>query len=638
VFTTGKRYSSTYLGRDKEVTMFVQKCNWLIVMLLVLVCAAMAGLSGLPAQQTIKNPGTIIVARPNGAEILDPAAISDDFSAETGLNMYESLLRFKPGETSEYEPALASVVPTKDNGLITVGVDTEYIDFPIRAGVKFHKGGTLTPEDVKYSFLRSIIADMSGSGVRLFMEALTGYSSIEDVAKNLAGVDDFAEVDAVHLRDAFYVIDDAIQVMGNTVEFRFHKTYAPAMTFFVGKGFFESIVDKSWVIEQGGWPGTADTWIDYHNLPNEEYVLYDKVNGTGPFQLISWDRATGELTMGRFDGYCRGPARIEKVIVKKVLEWTTRKLMLQNGDIDIINNNPPAYLDQLEGEEGIVINTGIRFLLSTGFYLTWNVTGENNPRLGSGKLDGNGIPPDFFSDINIRKAFAYTMDYDACIEEYWQGQTYQPCGPILKGMPGYREDQPCYRYDPDKAEEYFRKAYDGKLWEVGFKLKAGVLAGRPKFKVNLDILQDRLLRLNPKFQMEVEELESGTLLDSYFSGRLPITSLSSMTSRTGVDPHAFITDYMASSGLQAGVAGPSFVSLAKQEFDPLIEEAATALDEAKREELYDQLQRLYYEYVVSIIVFESPTNIAYRDWVNGIDSSLSVVNPVTISFYMLWKD
>ena len=30
-----------------------------------------------------------------------------------------------------------------------------------------------------------------------------------------------------------------------------------------------------------------------------------------------------------------------------------------------------------------------------------------NPYLGSNKLDGDGIPADFFQDVHIRKAFAY---------------------------------------------------------------------------------------------------------------------------------------------------------------------------------------------------------------------------------------
>ena len=47
-----------------------------------------------------------------------------------------------------------------------------------------------------------------------------------------------------------------------------------------------------------------------------------------------------------------------------------------------------------------------------------------NPYIGSGELDGNGIPADFFSDVHVRKAFNYCFDYDAYIDDAsgWRGR------------------------------------------------------------------------------------------------------------------------------------------------------------------------------------------------------------------------
>ena len=38
-------------------------------------------------------------------------------------------------------------------------------------------------------------------------------------------------------------------------------------------------------------------------------------------------------------------------------------------------------------------------------------SGPTSNYIGSGQLDGNGVPPDFFSDLHIRKAFAYSFDF-----------------------------------------------------------------------------------------------------------------------------------------------------------------------------------------------------------------------------------
>src|SRR5690554_2984313 len=82
---------------------------------------------------------------------LDPHWQYDSASAEIVANVYENLIQFKPGSVTEFEPLLATEVPTIENGLIKDDGKT-YV-FPIREGVLFHSGHALTPEDVKYSFL-----------------------------------------------------------------------------------------------------------------------------------------------------------------------------------------------------------------------------------------------------------------------------------------------------------------------------------------------------------------------------------------------------------------------------------------------------------------------------------------------------
>ena len=49
-------------------------------------------------------------------------------------------------------------------------------------------------------------------------------------------------------------------------------------------------------------------------------------------------------------------------------------------------------------------------------------TTGSNKRIGSGALDGKGIPPDFFSDIHIRKAFNYSFDWDTYIKQVQNGE------------------------------------------------------------------------------------------------------------------------------------------------------------------------------------------------------------------------
>ncbi|MFW9896240.1 MAG: hypothetical protein ACFFD7_10590 [Candidatus Thorarchaeota archaeon] len=45
-----------------------------------------------------------------------------------------------------------------------------------------------------------------------------------------------------------------------------------------------------------------------------------------------------------------------------------------------------------------------------------------SPYIGSGALDGTGIPTDFVSDLNVRKAFAYVFDYEFAINLLSSGE------------------------------------------------------------------------------------------------------------------------------------------------------------------------------------------------------------------------
>ena len=81
-----------------------------------------------------------------------------------------------------------------------------------------------------------------------------------------------------------------------------------------------------------------------------------------------------------------------------------------------------------------------------------------NPYLGSNKLDGNGIPADFFQDIHIRKAFAYCFDWETVINDVYKGEAVQSITLSLPGMPGYDLESPAYSMDLDQCAAEFKLA------------------------------------------------------------------------------------------------------------------------------------------------------------------------------------
>jgi peptide/nickel transport system substrate-binding protein len=110
--------------------------------------------TGTPAAKEIKNPDTFIYSSHGDSESLDPCKAYDNASGGVIQNIYETLIFYDGPSTDKFVPVLAEQVPTVENGGITNGGKT--YRFKIRKGVKFHSGNPLTPEDVRYTYLRAL--------------------------------------------------------------------------------------------------------------------------------------------------------------------------------------------------------------------------------------------------------------------------------------------------------------------------------------------------------------------------------------------------------------------------------------------------------------------------------------------------
>jgi peptide/nickel transport system substrate-binding protein len=185
-----------------------------------------------------------------------------------------------------------------------------------------------------------------------------------------------------------------------------------------------SVMDKEWVIEQGGWDGSCDTWQNSYAVTSEEDIFTPIANGTGPFKLDHWTQGQ-EIVLVRNDDYWRtepaweggpsGPAALERVVIQKVDEFGTRFAMFQAGDSDALQIGSQADYAQVDpqvGEECMYnvdtggfdpctavgdgsgpfrVYKGMPQVLHTDVFLNFNIASDQY--IGSGKLDGNVSPP-----------------------------------------------------------------------------------------------------------------------------------------------------------------------------------------------------------------------------------------------------
>jgi len=581
----------------------------------------------------IKNPNTLNVVTMGSANTLDPSFTYDTASGTIIQNVYENLLRYpydivdgnekntEDYSVSKFKPLLATKVPSKENGLIRRTPDGGMIyEFPIREGVTFHNGNKLTPEDVEYTFERTMIQDRSGGPAWMILQPLTQYKSVKNLVTDVAGVEKYADTTKADRVAAFNsMIDPAVEVKGQSVIFKLPKPYPPFLNILTHGSAWSAIMDKQWVIEQGGWPGTAETWPQYHNPGGgqaaEESPLYDKMNGTGPFKLERWDVGT-EVVFSRYEDYWREPASLEKFVIQKIKEWGTRRLKFINGQADIVYT-PLQYLGQVEGAKGVTVQKHLPTIqMNPAAFFTQDVITENNDLVGSGSW-GDGIPSDFFNDVNVRKAFNYAFQYEAFINQVLQGMGYKTNGPVPKNMqPFYNEDLELYSHNLDKAEELLKEAHGGKLWEEGFKFTILYNTGNESRKTAANIFEANIEKLNPKFKIDVRGVDWSTYLDKMIGTKMPLFIIGWLADFP--DPHNFVTPFMASDGTFSGWQGEGMVEMAEEHFDPLIEKAMETVDTEERKKAYYELQKLAHDKAIDVWLPQAEGTRVLRSWVQNV--------------------
>jgi peptide/nickel transport system substrate-binding protein len=606
-----------------------------------------------------KDPTTYVEATIGEPETLDPALNYETAGGEIIQNVYETLVYYDGIATDKFVPQLAESWELSDDGTVWT--------FKIRSGVKFHDGADMTPSDVAYSFQRGLLYGGTAGPQWLLAEPFFGVgtddvSLLVDPEGNLyddqAGL---AAADPAKLKAACEKVTGAIVAddSAGTVTMTLSQAWGPFLPTIAQP--WGSVTDKDWVVKNGGWDGSCDTWQNFYAVPSESDPLTKITNGTGAFKLDHWTQGE-EIVLVRNDDYWREPAKLERVVIKSVDEWGTRFAMLQAGDADVVYVPPEnrSQVDEMVGER-------CEFDLATNLYKTCEVTDDSKPMrlyigrpslasndmfftfniaetsnyVGSGKLDGNGIPLDFFSDIHVRKGFAYSFDWDTYISDVFNGEAVQQ--PVLAraGMPGYDAEAPVYTLDLDKAAAEFKLADvdkdgvpagddpEGDIWTTGFRLQALYNQGNTTRQTVSEILSANLATVNELFVVETAGLPWPTFLRTLRASEAPY--FVSGWVEDIHDPHNWYQPYMVGTYAHR----QNLPAELEDQFREILNRGVAETDPAKRDAIYKEANTLYFDQVPTLLLATATSHGFEARYVHG-----QVLNPIFFGsyFYPMWKD
>lgn len=245
----------------------------------------------------------------------------------------------------------------------------------------------------------------------------------------------------------------------------------------------------------------------------------------------------------------------------------------------------------------------------------------------------------------MRKAFIYALDYDTFINEVLKGLGRKIPTDLPEGLLGFNEellnDPDAPHFDIVKATEYFKKAWNGEVWEKGFKITLLYNTGNDVRRQAAEMLKAYIEMINPtKFKVEVRGVQWPTYLDATKRGEVPVFIIGWLADYP--DPHNFIFTYYHSAGVYSGRQGENFrkfistphPDLGGRSLDELIEEAIAKTDPAERQALYEEIQRFAMKHALGMPLYQPLGVRVQRSWVKGW-----YYNPMRPGddYYVLWK-
>lgn len=240
-------------------------------------------------------PGVLIVGQIAEPKSLDPAAVTAVNDFRILVNLYEGLVRYKPG-TLEVEPQLATGWEVSEDG-------TEYT-FTLREGVTFHDGTPFNAEAVKFNFDRMLNEDHPFHDTGPFPLAFF-FGSVESTE----------------------AVDDL------TVKFTLSQPYAP---FLSNLAYPTGLLVSPAAVEAGG--------AEFGRAPV----------GTGPFKFAEW-RSNEAVVIEKNPDYWGEMAGTEAVVFRPITDANTRVAEMLAGGIDMMVEVPPNSLGQFQGDAYKVI-------------------------------------------------------------------------------------------------------------------------------------------------------------------------------------------------------------------------------------------------------------------------------------------
>jgi peptide/nickel transport system substrate-binding protein len=338
----------------------------------------------------------------------------------------------------------------------------------------------------------------------------------------------------------------------------------------------------------------ADVW-------NTGFIGFDPaMDLSGAWYTISEFSAGQNLILKKNDKFYGKPANADSIVFLQVPDATSEPQALANGDVQVISPQPnPDLLKQLEGLPGVTVsvNQGV----------TWEHYDLN-------------LKNEFLSDLKVRQAFALCLNRDEIVKTLinplnkdaavLNNRVFMPGSPYAKDNMGEFGTQ-----NIDKAKQL--------LTDAGFTFGADGIASKGGKPLKLRLgRRDPNPRRQSTNELAAEQCKPAgfDLVDDpaadFNSTRAPASDFD--IALLAWQATATLSSYNAIYLPKDAGGGQNYNNWTDPKVKELTDAANKEFDDAKRADLYNQLDKLVTDNMVTIPLFQFQDLIAYTNNITGV--------------------
>ena len=499
------------------------------------------------------------------------------------------------GITGDIEPALAESWEFSE--------DNKRIVFTLRKGLKWSDGHPLTAEDVVFTYRDVYLNEKIPTDAR-----------------------DILRIGTKGLFPTIRKIDDL------HVEFVIPEPFAPFLRV-TGIGLLPAHILKDAVttLDIKGNPKFISMWgVD---------TSPSKIVVAGPYQIESY-RTSERVVLRRNPNYWRKDDEgnpqpyIERMAIEIVESQDTDLLQFRSGSLDV-TAVAPSYFSLLKGEEKQgkfkIYNGGLT--LSESF-ISFNL---NKGRRQNGKPLVDPVKSRWFNSVAFRQAVAYGIDRQTMLTNIYQGLGKPQYSFVPVQSPYYlspAEGLKVYDYNPAKAKELllgagFQYNAQGQLLDAeGNRVRFALItnAGNKireamggQIKQDLSKLGIQVDFTPLAFNVLTEKLSTSLDWECNLLGFGGVTEPNNGSNIWNPEGGLHIFNQKPRAG-QPPITGREVTDWERRIGDLFIQ-GAQELDEAKRKEIYGEVQQIVQENLPFIYLINPLSLGAVRDHLQGVQYS-----------------